>query len=227
MGVEFHQSTTTTRPRRTGCSTRLVSASDLFERNWFANLEPRPSRCKAGVQPLCPSARMTVNKEAAVAWQPDRRVRYNFGTTEGEKEWHSGSYETPFPKGLYYGFIDDSGSLNAIVLHGKIALQSSRTISLASDGFFFWRLRTTDGLYCKLGALLRNGLASQENYVGALQGIAITWTVNHHTTLQLVGAYYEVGAFLRETPPPGRTRRLYPEKGSTGSDSSLSKVTRV
>jgi hypothetical protein len=65
------------------------------------------------------------------------KVRYNFGTTEGEKEWHSGSYETPFPKGLYYGFIDDSGSLNAIVWHGKIALQSSKTISLASDGSSF------------------------------------------------------------------------------------------
>jgi hypothetical protein len=32
----------------------LVSASDLFERNSFANLEPRPSRFKGGVQPLCP-----------------------------------------------------------------------------------------------------------------------------------------------------------------------------
>jgi hypothetical protein len=36
-----------------------------------------------------------------------------------------------FPRGLYYGFIDDSGSLNAIVLHGKIALQISKKVSLA------------------------------------------------------------------------------------------------
>ena len=30
-------------------------------------------------------ALMTVNKEAAASWQPDRRVRYNFDTTEGRK----------------------------------------------------------------------------------------------------------------------------------------------
>ena len=109
-----------------------------------------------------------------------------------------------FSKGLYYGFIDDSGSLNAIVLRGKIALQISKIISLAPDSFFFWRLRTTDGLYSQPGVLLRNGLASQENYVGVLQDIAITWTVDHHTTVQLLGAYFEAGAFLRETTPPGR-----------------------
>ena len=109
-----------------------------------------------------------------------------------------------FPKGLYYGFIDDSGSLNAIVLHGKIALQISKKVSLAPDTFFFWRQRTTDGLYSHPGVLLRSGLASQEKYVGALQDIAITWTVDHHTTVQLLGAYYEAGAFLRETSPPGR-----------------------
>jgi hypothetical protein len=109
-----------------------------------------------------------------------------------------------FPKGLYYGFIDDSGSLNAIVLHGKIALQISKKVSLAPDNFFFWRQRTTDGLYSHPGVLLRSGLASQEKYVGALQDIAITWTVDRHTTVQLLGAYYEAGAFLRETSPPGR-----------------------
>ena len=52
-GVEFHQSTTTTRPRAHRMFHKLVSASDLFERNSFANLEPRPSRFKGGVQPLC------------------------------------------------------------------------------------------------------------------------------------------------------------------------------
>jgi hypothetical protein len=30
-------------------------------------------------------ALMTVNKKAAASWQPDRRVRYNFDTTEGRK----------------------------------------------------------------------------------------------------------------------------------------------
>jgi hypothetical protein len=31
-------------------------------------------------------------------------------------------------------------------------------------------------------------MASQEKYVGALQDIAITWTVDRHTTVQLLAA---------------------------------------
>jgi hypothetical protein len=72
-----------------------------------------------------------------------------FGISSGDKNPANPDLQTfypLFPKGLYYGFIDDSGSLNAIVLHGRL----------------------------------------------------IT------TTVQLLGTYYEAGAFLRETSPPGR-----------------------
>jgi hypothetical protein len=48
------------------------------------------------------------------------------------------------------------------------------------------------------------GPASQKKYVGALQDIAITWTVDYHTTVQLLGTYYEAGALVRETSPPGK-----------------------
>lgn len=130
-----------------------------------------------------------------------------FGISSGDKNPADTDLQTfypLFPKGLYYGVIDDSGSLNAIVLHEKIALQISTKVSLAPDSFFFCRQRTTDGLYSQPGVLLRSGLASQKKYVGALQDIAITWTVDLHTTVQLLGAYYEAGTFLRETSPPGR-----------------------
>jgi hypothetical protein len=155
-----------------------------------------------------------------LAWKYDQALSYSFShlkfrpvpsllfaISSGDKNPANPDLQTfypLFPKGLYYGFIDDSGSLNAIVLHEKIALQISKKVSLAPDSFFFWRQRTTDGLYSHPGVLLRSGLASQKKYVGALQDIAITWTVDHHTTVQLLGAYYEAGAFLRETAPPGR-----------------------
>ena len=109
-----------------------------------------------------------------------------------------------FPKGLYYGVIDDSGSLNAIVFHQKISLQISKKLSLAPDNYFFWRQRTTDGLYSAPGILLRSGLNTQARYVGALQDLAANWVLDAHTTFQLLGAYYEVGPFLRDTSPRGR-----------------------
>jgi hypothetical protein len=50
-------------------------------------------------------ALMTVNNEAAASWQPDRRVRHNFDTTEGEKEWHSGSSATPDEALGFFDFV--------------------------------------------------------------------------------------------------------------------------
>jgi hypothetical protein len=43
-----------------------------------------------------------------------------------------------------------------------------------------------------------------KTYVGALQEIAISWTVDHHTTVRLLGAYCEAGPFLRETCSAGK-----------------------
>jgi hypothetical protein len=88
-----------------------------------------------------------------------------FGISSGDANPASPDLQTfypLFPKGLYYGFIDDSGSLNAIVLHERIALQIAKKVSPAPDNFFFWRQRTTDGLYSQPGVLLRSGLASQK-----------------------------------------------------------------
>jgi len=114
-----------------------------------------------------------------------------------------------FPKGLYYGYIDSSGSLNAIVVHPKVGLQLSKTVTFAADSFFFWRQRVTDGLYSQPGVFLRTGQASGARYVGALQHLEVLWHVDRHTTIQFLAAYYEVGGYLRETPPAGRNTTYF------------------
>ena len=60
-----------------------------------------------------------------------------------------------FPKGLYYGYIDDSGSLNAIVVHPQIAFHLSKVASVAPGAYLFWRESVGDGLYSAPGGLLR------------------------------------------------------------------------
>jgi len=52
----------------------------------------------------------------------------------------------------------------------------------------------------------------------------MTWTVDHHTTVQLLGAYFEAVDFLRETTPRGRNTAYI--SGEKGSD-SWSEVMRV
>jgi hypothetical protein len=155
-----------------------------------------------------------------LAWKYAQSFSYAFSRTRlrpvvsllgaissGDKDPTSPDLQTfhpLFPKGLYYGYIDSSGSLNAIVVHPKVSLQLSRTMSLGADSFFFWRQRPTDGLYSQPGFLLRTGQATRARYVGALQDLEIVWRIGRHTTIQLLAVYYEVGQYLRATPPRGR-----------------------
>jgi hypothetical protein len=108
-----------------------------------------------------------------------------------------------FPKGLYYGHIDDSGSLNAIVVHPQVTLQVARSVSLHADTFMFWRQRLSDGLYSQPGTFLRPGSGVSGRHVGWLQDIEITWRLDPHTTLQFLSTYYTAGAFLRASALPG------------------------
>jgi hypothetical protein len=109
-----------------------------------------------------------------------------------------------FPKGLYYGYIDDTGSPNATVLHPELTLTLSPTVSLTTTHFSFWRTSLNDGIYSQPGFFLRPGNRAQSRYVGGLQDLAVTWRADRHTTFQAIATYYEAGAFLRETSPPGK-----------------------
>jgi hypothetical protein len=110
-----------------------------------------------------------------------------------------------FPKGLYYGYMPfTNGSLNAIVAHPAIRLGLSTAISLDLDHFSFWRESTSDGVYSQPGQLLRKAQMSRACYIGAMQDLSVQWTVDQHTSLHFLAAYYEVGSYLRETLPPGK-----------------------
>ena len=105
------------------------------------------------------------------------------------------------PKGLYYGYIDGTGSLNAIVLHPSTTLQLARPLSLRTDVFVFWRQRTTDGIYSQPGVFLRTGQQSGARLVGSLGQLELGWRIDPHATLTLQAGHYWPGPFLRETPP--------------------------
>ena len=115
-----------------------------------------------------------------------------------------------FPRGVYYGYIVfTSGSLNAIVAHPGVSLQLAPTVSFGGDMFFFWRTRTSDGLYSPSGAFLRTGQTSQARYIGAEGGLGVVWRVDSHATLQFSTAYYAVGAYLRQTEPAGKDVKYF------------------
>jgi hypothetical protein len=109
-----------------------------------------------------------------------------------------------FPSGLYYGYIDSTGSLNAIVLHPEVSLTISPTVSVSATHFSFWRASAADGIYSQPAFFLRAGNENQSRYVGSLQDLAIRWRADRHTTFKPHATYYEAGAFLREGSPPGK-----------------------
>ena len=115
-----------------------------------------------------------------------------------------------FPRGVYYGpLVFTNGSLNAIVAHPGVSLQLSPTVSFTSNTFFFWRTRTSDGLYSPAGVLLRTGQTSRARYIGAAADLGVAWRPDSHTTLQLSTAYYAVGAYLRQTAPAGKDVKYF------------------
>jgi hypothetical protein len=109
-----------------------------------------------------------------------------------------------FPRGLYYGYIDSTGSPNATVVHPELSLTISPTVSILATHFSFWRTSAADGIYSQPGFFLRAGNESQSRYVGSLQDLAIQWRADRHTTFEALATYYEAGAFLRENSPPGK-----------------------
>ena len=109
-----------------------------------------------------------------------------------------------FPRGLYYGYIDSTGSPNATVIHPELGLTISPTVSILATNFWFWRTSAADGIYSQPGFFLRAGNENQSRYVGSLQDLAVRWQADRHTTFEALGTYYEAGAFLRESSPPGK-----------------------
>ena len=91
-----------------------------------------------------------------------------------------------FPRGLYYGYIDSTGSPNATVVHPELSLTISPTVSILATHFSFWRTSAADGIYSQPGFLLRTGNENQSRYVGSLQDLAILWRADRHTTLRRV-----------------------------------------
>ena len=132
------------------------------------------------------------------------RLGLNFAISSGDKDPRDPdlqTYHPLFPKGLYYGYIDSSGSLNAIVLHPSTTLQLSRSLSLRNEVFVFWRQQTTDGIYSQPGFFLRTGQHSDARFVGTLGQVELAWRFDPHTTAIVQAGRYWVGEYFRDTPP--------------------------
>lgn len=147
---------------------------------------------------------------------PERRfsptIRLQGAISSGDQDPADPDLETfhpLFPRGLYYGRLDSSGSLNAVVVHPEISLKVAASLTLGASIFWFRRQSRDDGLYSQPGFLLRSGADLNDREVGRLHELALRWQKNRHTIVEVLVATYEVGEFLRRSAPAGRDMSFF------------------
>lgn len=102
-----------------------------------------------------------------------------------------------YPKAIFYGFIDNAGSANLMVVHPKIELMISKKLRLAGGFYKFWRASAGDGLYAVNGAFLLPDVAGSKN-VGTMLDFSAVYTLNEHCSFQAVSSFYQRGDFLKQ-----------------------------
>jgi hypothetical protein len=130
-------------------------------------------------------------------------------------EWSISSGDKSAKIQIFRHFIRSfqKACITAISTIADRSTPSSCTPKLHST-FQRWRqwlqVRTCFGERVLVTAFIRRPVVCCERrrasakYVGAMQDLAVTWTPDRHTTVQILGAHYEAGSFLEQTVVPGR-----------------------
>ncbi|WP_162903108.1 alginate export family protein [Taibaiella koreensis] len=101
-----------------------------------------------------------------------------------------------YPKAIFYGYIDNAGSSNLIVIHPKVELRITMQIILTVNYYRFWRESLQDGLYAVNGAFLLPA-ADAGKHVGDMYDLFTQYQAGKHVSFQFISAYYRRGSYLR------------------------------
>ena len=118
-----------------------------------------------------------------------------------------GTFNPLFPTGYYFGQgpIGLNGPSNLIQVDSQIALQLTKSVSVAVDANIFWRTSLRDGLYSLANNLLVSGNGNHERYVGSQPSVGVSWQINRHLSLSAAYGHFVAGPFLIKASPPRRS----------------------
>ena len=128
--------------------------------------------------------------------------------TSGDKNPLNPNLETfnpLFPRGAYFGQLSPIGPSNHTDLHGTLTLQPVAKLAVNLDYLNFWRTSSSDGVYNVAGVLLRRGDMSRARFIGRQYAVEGSYKIDSHTSLTINYSRFNVGKFLRETPPAENT----------------------
>lgn len=104
-----------------------------------------------------------------------------------------------YPRGAYFGLIALIGPANLMDVHPSLALSLTDNLVFTVDWDFFWRHRTTDGVYGPNKALERSGALSDERYIGHQPGFELAYERGRYWSFSLEGSYFVAGRFFADT----------------------------
>ncbi|WP_342089037.1 alginate export family protein [Dyadobacter sp. OTU695] len=119
--------------------------------------------------------------------------------SSGDSDAGDGRLETfnpIYPKAIFYGFIDNAGSSNLIVIHPKTELRVTTELTLTLNYYQFWRQNVADGIYAVNGSFLLPA-SDAGRHIGEMIDLYMQYRGGKHWVFQLIGAYYARGSYLK------------------------------
>ncbi|UOG73389.1 alginate export family protein [Hymenobacter tibetensis] len=111
-----------------------------------------------------------------------------------------------YPRAIYYGFVDNVGSSNVLVIHPRADVNLAPRVRLLTGYYCFWRTSLADGVYGPSGVLLLPAVDSGR-LVGDMYDTVLSYSPTPALTLQATGVYFRRGPYLLKQP--GLTTDMY------------------
>ncbi|WP_226163687.1 alginate export family protein [Hymenobacter terricola] len=104
-----------------------------------------------------------------------------------------------YPKGIYYGYVDNVGSSNVLVAHPRADVNLAPQIRLLTGYYRFWRTSLQDGVYVPNGVLLLPAVATGR-FIGEMYDVILAYNPTPVLTMQATGVYFRRGPYLLNQP---------------------------
>jgi hypothetical protein len=128
--------------------------------------------------------------------------------TSGDKNPNDKKLQTfnaLFPRGSYFGQFSPIGPYNNADLHSSVTLNPTSKTAINFDWINFWRVSRSDGVYNVAGTLVKKSDQSDARFIGQQYTAEMKWQIDRHAALNINYSRFNVGEFLRETPPARNT----------------------
>jgi Alginate export len=187
----------------TAVEQRMTAGTRLWARGaaWDADLEAMTQWGSFGSATIRAQAVITdIGYTAPIRTAPRFGLRASM--TSGDRDSSDArlqSVNPMFPRAFV--FTAPIGPVNLINLHPTIELLIHPRVALLIDDDYFWRSRTSDGLYDAAGAPVRGPGLTQARYYGHQLWAQLDIAATRHLRLGLAGGRFVTGPALRERPP--------------------------